>query len=206
MRAMQNLGASVRSGVTAVAVVVVRCLSEDRPNPGADSSSTGKFREICNTPCGVGCGPICCSTGWMYRMGRKAKGDRHTIFTSMPPEAAQIVKAEASNLGCYIGDYIGWVVCDHFNVPAEVPIGEVTEHPDPLPAADGRLKYRSMIPREAADLVISEAEGRGISLGDFVAKIVCDRFGVPFEPRVKKKAIRAWQLAAEAGEQLPMTG
>lgn len=139
-------------------------------------------------------------------MGRKAKGDRHTIFTSMPTETAQIVKAEASNLGCYIGDYIGWVVCDHFNLPAEVPIGEVTEHPDPPPAADGRVKYRAMLPREAADLVIPEAECRGNSLGDFVAEVLCDRFGVPFEPRVKKKAIRAWQMAAEAGEQLPMTG
>lgn len=45
MRAMQNLGASVRSGVTAVAVVVVRCFSEDRPHPGAGTYSTGKFRE-----------------------------------------------------------------------------------------------------------------------------------------------------------------
>ncbi len=139
-------------------------------------------------------------------MGRRAKGDRHTIFTSMPSSAAQIVKEEAAKLGCYIGDYIGWVVCDYFDVPADVPIGEVTEHPDPLPGADGRVKYRAMIPREAADLVISEADSRGNSLGDFVAKVLCDRFGVPYEPRVKKKAIRAWQTATDAGEQLPMTG
>lgn len=139
-------------------------------------------------------------------MGRKAKGDRHTVITSMPTEAAQIVKAEAASLGCYIGDYIGWVICDHFGIAAEVPIGEVTDHPDPLPAVDGRVKYRAMIPRDAADLVITEAERRGNALGDFVAKVLCDRFGVPFEPRVKKKALRAWQMAAEAREQLPMTG
>ena len=102
--------------------------------------------------------------------------------------------------------YIGWVVCDHFNVTAEVPLGEVTDHPDPMPGADDRFKCRAMIPREAADLLIAEATRRGNSLGDYVAKVLCDRFGVPFEPRVKKKALRAWQMASEAGEQLPMTG
>jgi len=139
-------------------------------------------------------------------MGRKAKGDRHTIFTSMPTEAAEIVKAEASRLGCYIGDYIGWVVCDYFKLPADLPIGEITEHPDPTPVPDGRVKYRAMIPRTAADRVITDADRRGNSYGDFVAKVLCDRFDVPFEPRVKKKALRAWQTVAEAGEQLPMTG
>ena len=181
-----------------------------RPSPAIDlrSSSAGalKFREICNTPSTRGCGVNRSDHGWISRMGRKAKGDRHTIFTSMPPEAAEFVKAEATKLGCYIGDYIGWAVSDHFNVTAEVPIGEVTDHPDPLPVADGRVKYRAMIPRAAADILISEAERRGNSLGDFVAKILCDRFGVPFQPRVKKKAIRAWQQAADAGEQLRMTG
>lgn len=137
-------------------------------------------------------------------MGRKSKGDRHTIFTSMPPEAADGVKAEAAALGCYIGECIGWIVCDHFDLPAQVPIGEVTDHPDPLPAPDDRVKYRAMVPREAADLVIAEAERRGNSLGDFVAQILCDRFGVPFEARVKKKALRARQLATQ--ERLPMTG
>lgn len=139
-------------------------------------------------------------------MGRKAKGDRHTIFTSMPPEAAEIVQAEAARLGCYIGDYIGWIVSDHFNVQAEPPLGEVTDHPDPHPAPHGRVKYRAMIPRTAADQLIPEADRRGNSYGDFVAKVLCDRFEIPFQPRVKKKALKAWQMAAEAGEQLPMTG
>ena len=60
--------------------------------------------------------------------------------------------------------------------------------------------------KRSADLLIVEATRRGNSLGDYVAKVLCDRFAVPFEPRVKKKALRAWQMADEAGEQLPMTG
>jgi len=207
----QNLGNGVRSSATGVAVddvsgSQVAVSSGRRFCFGPVSSISRNFREICNTPPIHGCRVNRSSRGWIFPMGRKAKGDRHTIFTSMPTEAAQIVKAEATSLGCYIGDYIGWLVCDHFELSAEVPIGEVTDHPDPLPAANGRVRYRAMLPREAADLVIPEAECRGNSLGDFVAKILCDRFGVPFEPRVKKKALRAWQMAAEAGEQLPMTG
>lgn len=200
------LGASVRSGVTRVAFVDVRCSGTTRATRLATAPASPKFREISNTPLIRGCRANRANRGWILCMGRKAKGDRHTIFTSMPTEAAQIVKAEASKLGCYIGDYIGWVVCDHFNVTAEVPLGEVTDHPDPMPGADDRFKYRAMIPREAADLLIAEATRRGNSLGDYVAKVLCDRFGVPFEPRVKKKALRAWQMASEAGEQLPMTG
>ncbi|GAB7007248.1 hypothetical protein JCM18899A_47230 [Nocardioides sp. AN3] len=139
-------------------------------------------------------------------MGRKAKGDRHTIIASMPSEAAELVRSEAARLGCYIGDYIGWAVTDHFNLACVVPLGEVTDHPDPLPAPGGRVKYRGMVPRPAADLVIAEAERRGIFLNDFVGKILCDRLEVPFEPRVKKKALKAWAKAAEAREQLSMTG
>lgn len=202
----QNLGASVRSGVTHVAVVDVRCSRTTCATRPATTCASPKFREISNTPLIRGCRANRANRGWILCMGRKAKGDRHTIFTSMPAEAAQIVKAEASKLGCYIGDYIGWVVCDHFEVPAQVPLGEITDHPDPMPGADGRFKYRAMIPREAADLLIVEATRRGNSLGDYVAKVLCDRFAVPFEPRVKKKALRAWQMADEAGEQLPMTG
>ena len=125
-----------------------------------------------------------------------------TRVTRLPLDVHLMV----TNPDRYIGDYIGWVVCDHFNVTAEVPLGEVTDHPDPMPGADDRFKCRAMIPREAADLLIAEATRRGNSLGDYVAKVLCDRFGVPIEPRVKKKALRAWQMASEAGEQLPMTG
>lgn len=155
----QNLGNGVRSSVTGVAVDDVSgsqvAVSSGRPCCfGPASSNSRNFREICNTPPIHGYRVNRSSRGWIFPMGRKAKGDRHTIFTSMPTEAAQIVKAEATSLGCYIGDYIGWLVCDHFELSAEVPIGEVTDHPDPLPAANGRVRYRAMLPREAADLVI----------------------------------------------------
>jgi hypothetical protein len=139
-------------------------------------------------------------------MGRKSKGDRHKIIPSMPPAAAAFIKADAVVLGCHIGDYIGWMVSRQVDVPMELPLGELTEHPDPVPAADGRVKYRAMLPREAADLVIADAELRGVTLGDYVTKVVCDHYDVPFEPRVKKKALKAWQTAVKAGAQLPMTG
>ena len=165
-----------------------------------------KFREICDTPLSAGCGAISSTHGWMLRMGRRAKGDRHTIITSMPSDAAAIVRAEAIQLVCYIGDYIGWVVSDHYGLAGDVPLGEVADHPDPLPGPDGRAKYRAMIPRSAADRLIAEAELRGHSLSDAVAKVLCDRFGVPFEPRVKKKALKAWATAGHAGEAWSMTG
>ncbi|WP_408899817.1 hypothetical protein ACJ5H2_21780 (plasmid) [Nocardioides sp. R1-1] len=146
------------------------------------------------------------SHGWIARMGRKSKGERHKIIPSMPPEAAAFVKADAVSLGCHIGDYIGWLVCRHVDVPMDLPIGDLAEHPDPLPAPNGRVRYRAMLPRDAADLVIADAERRGVTLGDYVTEVVCDHYGVPFEPRVMKKALKAWAKAAEAGEQLPMTG
>lgn len=139
-------------------------------------------------------------------MGRKSKGDRHKIIPSMPPEAAALIKADAVSLGCHIGDYIGWLVCRHVDVPMELPLGELKDHPDPLPAANGRVQYRAMLPREAADMVIVDAERRGVTLGDYVTDVVCDHYDVPFQPRVMKKALKAWAKAAEVGEQLPMTG
>lgn len=139
-------------------------------------------------------------------MGRKSKGERHTIIPSMPLEAGLQVKAEAATLGCYVGDYIAYVVCERVGVPMEVPTGGVTDHPDPLPGPGESVRYRTMVPREAADRVIDEAGERGISLGDFVTEALCIHFEIPFTPTVKKKAIKAWQRAAMAGEQLPMTG
>jgi hypothetical protein len=58
----------------------------------------------------------------------------------------------------------------------------------------------------AASIVKDEAEDMGVSLSDYIAKAICDFHDVPFEPRVMKKALRAWAKASEAGEQLPMTG
>ncbi|GAC1525269.1 hypothetical protein [Nocardioides sp. Root140] len=139
-------------------------------------------------------------------MGRRAKGDRHKIVSSMPPTAADHVKAEATALGCYIGDYLGWLVTTKVGIPMDPPIGEVREHPDPAPTNDGRARYSAMVPRAAADEVVEMADAVGTTMGDIVAGLVSEHFGVPFTVRVKKKALRARQMAGEAGEQLPMTG
>ena len=124
-------------------------------------------------------------------MGRRAKGDRHKVVSSMPPEVAELVKSEAMTLGCYVGDYLGWLVADRVGVPLDPPVGEVTEHPDPAPASYGRVRYPAMVPRAAADEVIELAESRGATMGDIVAELVCEHFGVPFTARVKKKALAA---------------
>ena len=121
-------------------------------------------------------------------MGRRAKGDRQKIVASMPPTAADLVKAEAAGLGCYIGDYLGWLVAQRVGRPIDPPLGEVTDHPDPTPANDGRVRYPAMVPRAAADEVVELAQAHRTSMGDIVAGLVCDHFGVPFTPRVKKTA------------------
>ncbi len=128
---------------------------------------------------------------WIERMGRRAKGDRHKVVSSMPPEVADLVKAEAMTLGCYIGDYLGWLVADKVGLPLDPPVGEVADHPAPAPASDGRVRYPAMVPRAAADEVIELAEARGATMGDIVTEFVCERFGVPFTARVKKKALGA---------------
>ena len=139
-------------------------------------------------------------------MGRRAKGDRHKIVASMPPRAAELVKAEAATLGCFIGDYLGWVVSQGVGISQDPPIGRITDHPDPYPTNGTRVRYAAMVHRSAADSVMDIAEQRGITMGDLVTDLVCDRFAIPFEPRVMKKASRAQSRSATAGEQLPMTG
>ncbi|NYI47911.1 hypothetical protein BJ993_005057 [Nocardioides aromaticivorans] len=124
-------------------------------------------------------------------MGRKAKGDRHKVVSSMPPAVADLVKAEAATLGCYVGDYLGWLVADQVGIVMDPPVGEVSDHPDPAPAFDGRMRYPAMVPRPAADVVIEVADARGATMGDIVTELVCERFGVPFTARVKKKSLEA---------------
>lgn len=121
-------------------------------------------------------------------MGRRAKGDRQKIVSTMPPAAASLVKNEASALGCYIGDYLGWLVAKHVGHPIDLPLGEVTDHLEPSPAADGRVRYPAMVPRPAANQVVSMAQANGTTMGEVVAGLVCQHFDLPFTPRVKKNA------------------
>lgn len=139
-------------------------------------------------------------------MGRKSKGERRQIMTRVPPITGKLIKLEVEALGCHYSDYIAYTLCQHAGVPMDVPMGEVDQHPDPREAPGDRVEFFSRVPVAAADVVTDEAERMGISIADYVGKVLCDRFEVPFEPRVKKKALRAWAKAAEAGEQLPMTG
>lgn len=142
---------------------------------------------------------------WIASMGRKAKGDRHKIIASMPPRAAELVRADAKNLGCFIGDYLGWLVSAGVGQTMDVPLGAVTDYPAPSPASDGRVRYAAMVPRAAAVEVISVAETHGITMGDVVTHLVCTHFGIPFTPHTNKRARRAW-ADSQAGERLPMTG
>jgi hypothetical protein len=125
---------------------------------------------------------------WMASMGRRAKGDRQKIVSTMPPSAASLVKNEASVLGCYIGDYLGWLVAKQVGSPIDLPLGEVTDHPDPSPAADGRVRYPAMVPRAAANEVVELAQANGTTMGEVVGGLVCEHFDLPFTPRVKKSA------------------
>lgn len=134
-------------------------------------------------------------------MGRRAKGDRQKIAATMPPSAANLVKDEASALGCYIGDYLGWLVAKHVGHPIDLPLGEVTEHPEPSPAADGRVRYPAMVPRAAANEVVDLAVANGTSMGEVVGGLVCEHFDLPFTPRVKKKARSIGSRSSQARVQ-----
>ncbi len=139
-------------------------------------------------------------------MGRKSKGERHTFMTRVPELAGKRVRAEAVALGCYYTDYLAYVICRHVDVPMELPTGDVVDHAEPPAVGDGRVQFIAKVPMRAASIVKDEAEDMGVSLSDYIAKAICDFHDVPFEPRVMKKALRAWAKASEAGEQLPMTG
>lgn len=139
-------------------------------------------------------------------MGRKSKGERRQIMTRVPPLTGQLIKREVEALGCHYSDYIAYTLCQHASVPMDIPMGEVDQHPDPREAPGNRVEFISRVPVAAADVVTDDAERMGVSIADYVGKVLCDRFEVPFEPRVKKKALKAWAKAAEAGERLPMTG
>lgn len=139
-------------------------------------------------------------------MGRLSKGERRQVMTRVPPVVGELIKREVQALGCHYSDYIAYTLCQHAGVPMDLPMGEVTQHPEPRQAPGDRVEFISRVPIAAGDHVTSEAERMGISIADYVGKVLCDHFEVAFEPRVKKKALRAWAKAAEAGEQLPMTG
>lgn len=139
-------------------------------------------------------------------MGRSSKGERHTFMTRVPELAGTRVQYEAAALGCYYTDYLAYVICRHVGVPMDPPMGEVDDHTEPPAVGDGRVQFMAKVPMAAAAIVKRDAEQQGVSLSDYIAKAICDHHGVPFEPRVKKKALKAWAKAAEAGEQLSMTG
>lgn len=140
------------------------------------------------------------------RMGRMSKGERRQMMTRVPPLAGDLIKREVQALGCHYSDYIAYVMCQHAGVPMNLPVGEVDQHPEPREAPGNRVEFNSRVPVAAASVVTDEADRMGVSIADYVGKVLCDRLEVPFEPRIKKKALKAWAKAAEAGEQMRMTG
>lgn len=123
-------------------------------------------------------------------------------MTRMPSLAGERVQDEAKALGCYYTDYLAYIVCHRVGIPMDVPLGEVTDHPTPPEATGGRVQFIAKVPKAAADLVKADAEHQGISLSDYIAKAVCDHLDIPFEPRIKGKALAARAKA----EELRMTG
>lgn len=203
-------GLGVRSCVAGVAVVDVSVSqAAGRARPGSPTCTARFFREISAISRHAGTRRlrgVSAVSRLDVLMGRKSKGDRRQIMTRVPPLTGQLIKREVEALGCHYSDYIAYTLCQHAGVPMAIPMGEVDQHPDPRPAPGNRVEFISRVPVAAADVVTDEAEQMGISISDYVGKVLCDRFEVPFQPRVKKKALKAWAKAAEAGEQLPMTG
>lgn len=140
------------------------------------------------------------------RMGRLSKGERRMVMTRVPRPAGQLIEREVRVLRCHYSDYIAYALCQHAGVPMDLPIGNVVDHPEPREAPGDRVEFKSRVPVAVADVVLAEADRMGVSIADHVGKILCDRLKVPFEPRVKKKALKAWATAGHAGEAWSMTG
>jgi hypothetical protein len=203
-------GLGVRSGVTGVALDDVT-VSQDGGDtaPGHPDDPLRFFAKFLLLPDTPGERRLRCRRAQSRLdvfMGRKSKGERRQIMTRVPPLAGARIKREVEALGCHYSDLIAYTLCQHTGVPMDIPMGEVVQHPDLREAPGHRVEFTSRVPSAAADVVTDEAERMGVSIADYVGKVLCDRFDIPFEPRVKKKALRAWAKAAEAGEQLPMTG
>lgn len=140
-------------------------------------------------------------------MGRHSKGERRQLMTRIPPQAGDELLHEVKGLGCTYSDFIAFVLCQDAGVLAERPTGEVTHHPEPREAPGNRVEVSSRVSLEVADHVSHQADERGISIADYIAVVICERYDVPFEPRVKKKALRAWAAqTSTAGARLRPTG
>lgn len=140
-------------------------------------------------------------------MGRKSKGERRQVMTRVPPTAGEALRSEVESLGCTYSDFIAFVLCQSAGVLAERPAGDLTNHPAPRQAPGGRLEFSSRVPVRVADLIADESAKFGCTIADYVAQVLCRRYGVEFEPRVKKKALRAWAAHEnESGELLLATG
>ena len=205
----QNLGSTVRSGVTPVALVDVRDHHEQQQRDSSSRSPKPRPSAISEILRHAALPRLQGATGRSRldkRMGRKSKGERHTFMTRVPELAGARVRREAMALGCHYTDSLAYVVCRHVDVPMEVPTGGVVDHAEPPAVADDRVQFIARVPMAAASIVKAEAEDMGVSLSDYIAKAICDFHDVPFEPRVMKKALKARAKAAEAGEQMRMTG
>lgn len=149
---------------------------------------------------------LCVASRLDVCMGRLSKGERRQVMTRVPPSVGALIKREVQALGCHYSDYIAYTLCQRVGVPMDLPVGEVDRHADLREAPGNRVEFITRVPVAAGDVVTHEAERMGVSIADYVGKVLCDHFEVPFEPRVKKKALKAWAKAAAAREQLSMTG
>ena len=139
-------------------------------------------------------------------MGRRSKGERRQVMTRVPPLTGQLIRREVEALGCHYSDFIAYTLCQHAGVPMEIPMGDVDHHPDPREAPGDRVEFMSRVPVAAADVVTEGAQRMGVSIADYIGKVLCDQFEVPFEPRVKKKALKAWARGRRAVADDRLTG